>query len=105
MVIELNEQNFESEVLKSDVPVLVDFWAPWCGPCHIVSPVLDKLAGEYAGRVKFAKVNVDGNQELARRYNVMSIPMLVLFKGGSQVDSLLGAVPEGSIRQKVDALL
>ncbi|MBI2831047.1 MAG: thioredoxin [Chloroflexi bacterium] len=105
MVTEITDQTFENEVLKSSIPVLVDFWAPWCGPCRMIGPVVDKLSGQYTGKVKFCKINVDENQKMASKYKVMSIPLLLLFKSGQQVDSLLGAVPESKIKSKVEALL
>ena len=105
MVNEVNDQSFETEVIKCDIPVVVDFWAPWCGPCRMIAPVTDKLSKEYADRVKFCKLNVDENPEMAQKYRVMSIPLLLFFKDGQQVDSVLGAVPESMLQPKIKALL
>ena len=105
MVGDINDQNFESEVIKSEIPVVVDFWAPWCGPCRMIAPVTEKLSEEYASKVKFCKLNVDENPEMSQRYRVMSIPLLLLFKNGEQVDGILGAVPESTIKPKIEALL
>jgi thioredoxin 1 len=103
-VIEVTDQNFEEEVLESDVPTEVDFWAPWCGPCHMVSPIYDKLSEEY-GDFKFCKIDVDQNPQTARHYNIVSIPMQMFFANGEKVDEILGAVPEHMIRSKVAEIL
>jgi len=103
-VVEVTDQNFEEEVLRSDLPTEVDFWAPWCGPCMMVSPIYDKLSEEY-DNFKFCKINVDDNLETARRYQVMSIPMQMFFVNGERVDDLLGAAPERLIRSKVEGVL
>lgn len=96
-VAEINDQNFESEVLNSDQPVLVDFWAPWCGPCKMLAPTIDELAGEYAGRVKVGKVNTDEARQVAIQHQIQSIPTLILFKGGQVVERTMGAQPKQMI--------
>ena len=103
-VVEVTDQTFEEEVLRSDLPTEVDFWAPWCGPCVIVSPIYDQLSMEYEN-FKFCKINVDENLETARRYQIMSIPMQMFFVNGEKVDELLGAVPERMIRVTVDKVI
>lgn len=105
MVLEVNDQNFENEVIKAGTPVVVDFWAPWCGPCRMLAPVTEKLADAYSGKVKFCKINVDENPEMSKKYQVMSIPLVLFFKDGKQKDSSLGAVPETMLKPKVEALL
>ncbi len=105
MVLEISDQNFESEVIKSDLPVVIDLWAPWCGPCRMVGPVIEKLAEKYDGKVKFCKLNVDENQQTAVTYSVMSIPTLLFFKDGKVADTVIGAMPEQALKPRVDALL
>ena len=102
--IEINEANFETEVLQSAQPVLVDFWAEWCGPCKMIAPVLDEIATEQTGRVKIAKVNVDANPELAARYGIQSIPTLLYFAGGELRHQTVGVASKKAIVTKLDTL-
>ena len=105
MVLEVGDQSFDTEVIKSDKPVLVDLWAPWCGPCRMVAPIIEKLDGDYGEKVKFCKVNVDDNPNTSSKYGVMSIPTLLLFKNGQVEDTIVGAVPESTLKQKIDRIL
>ncbi|GAB6158976.1 thioredoxin [Desulfotomaculum varum] len=105
MAMEFNAANFETEVLKSDVPVLVDFWAAWCGPCRAIAPIIDQLSAEFAGKVKIGKVNVDENRDLAQQFGVMSIPTLIFFKNGQKVDQVIGFTSKADLEKKLNALL
>src|SRR3989442_8101015 len=101
-VILVSESDFDSTVLQSEIPVFVDFYADWCGPCNMIAPTIEALSEEYAGKVKFVKINVDNNQQLAMKYDIMSIPTSMLFENGSVKDSLIGAYPASAYRQRID---
>ena len=103
--LHLDEKNFETEVVKSRLPVLVDFWAEWCGPCKMITPIIDQLSVELQGKMKMAKVNVDEVPELAGKFNVMSIPTLLIFKNGQPVDQIVGAMPKDKLLAKLNAHL
>ncbi|ADD68043.1 MAG: thioredoxin [Peptostreptococcales bacterium] len=95
MATELNEASFQTEVLDAETPVLIDFWAVWCGPCRMLTPTIESLASEYQGKVKVGKVNVDENQQLAAKYGIMSIPTVMIFNGGKVVEQFIGVQPKG----------
>ncbi len=105
MEYKFTEENFENEVLNSDIPVLVDFYADWCGPCKMMMPVVEKLAETYEGKVKVGKVNSDENNQLAAKYGIMSIPSFLIFKGGQVVDNATGAMPMEALAMKLDGVL
>jgi len=104
-MLDVTKDTFEREVLKNHLPVLVDFWAPWCGPCRIVGPALDKLSSEYTTKLKFTKLNVDDNQEIAAQYDVRGIPCMIIFSKGNEMDRIIGAYPEIELRRKIDLIL
>jgi thioredoxin 1 len=99
MVKDISDNVFDSEVLKSDIPVIVDFWAPWCGPCRVVSPIIEELSKTYEGKIKFTKVNVDENPEKASQYQIFSIPNMKIFKNGKLVDEIVGVAPKEEIEK------
>ena len=104
-VLTLGDENFDKEVLKSTVPVLVDFWAPWCAPCRMVAPAVEEIATKYAGQVKVGKLNIDEHQAVPQQYNVMSIPTLLVFKNGQPIDQVVGAVPKTHLENMVKKAL
>lgn len=104
-VLELSETNFEQEVTKSSVPVLVDLWAAWCGPCRVIAPVVEELAGTYQGKVKMGKLNVDDYPQVAAQLRIMNIPTLLLFKGGKEVDRIVGVVPKEELSRRIDRVV
>ena len=100
--VDISDDTFEDEVIKSEVPVLVDFWAEWCGPCKIIAPIVEELAGEYNGKVKFTKLDIDSNPEAARKYGVRGIPTLLIFSGGEPVDQVVGAIPKAVLKSHLE---
>lgn len=101
----INEQNFEQEVVNSDIPVLLDFWAPWCGPCKMLLPVIDEIAKEYDGKIKVGKVNTDENMSLSSKFQITSIPCLIIFKGGKAINKMVGFRPKNDIMKEIDNVL
>jgi len=104
-VINLTQDNFKSDIIDSDIPALVDFWAPWCSPCRMIAPVVDEVAEEFGGKVKVGKVNVDENRDIAIEYGVMSIPTLIVFKGGQAVDRVVGFKPKNEMKTLLEKYL
>ncbi len=99
------DSNFDAEALKSDIPVVIDFWATWCGPCRMIAPIMEDLAAQYEGKVKIGKLDVDENQQVAIKYGVRSIPTVLILKGGEIKETIIGAVPKGAFVEKIDKVL
>ena len=104
-LIKLTDENFEDEVIKSDKPVLIDFWATWCGPCRMIAPIVEELATEYEGKAKIGKLDVDSNQQTSIKYGVRSIPTLLIFKDGEVKETIIGAVPKKNIVEKLNSVI
>lgn len=103
--IDITDDSFEKEVLQSDKPVIVDFWATWCGPCKMIAPILEEVASEYSDKVKIVKLDVDSNNQTAGKYNIMSIPSLLFFKNGEIVDQVVGAIPKAQLTARLDKIM
>ena len=104
-MLDITKETFEKEVLHNQLPVLVDFWAPWCGPCRMIGPILEKISSEYTKKLKFSKMNVDDSQEIAVTHDVRGIPCMIIFSGGKEIDRIIGAYPEDQLRKKLDLVL
>ena len=104
-LIEFTDDNFDTEVLRSNLPVLVDFWAEWCGPCKMIAPIVEEISSDYAGKIKVGKVNVDFNNQVAMQYGIRGIPALLVFKGGSVANQIVGAVPKNNITEILDEVI
>jgi thioredoxin 1 len=104
-VASVTDQTFESEVLKAPTPVLVDFWATWCGPCKMIAPIVEEIAGEYVGKLKVLKLDVDENGGIAAKYNIMSIPTLGIFQGGNLIERIVGYMPKEQLKKRIDSAL
>jgi len=107
MVIVLNKKNFEREVVEGDIPVIVDFWAPWCGPCQVMGPIFENLSEgkNFEGKLKFCKINVDDENEIASRYGIQGIPCLVIMRGGKEVDRIVGLMPKDLLKKRINEIL
>ena len=103
--VEFTEQNFEQDVMQSTTPVLVDLWAAWCGPCRLLTPIVEELAGTYQGKMKVGKLNVDDHPQVAGRFRIMNIPTLLFFKGGQEVDRIVGVVPKEELSRRIDRVI
>lgn len=104
-MLELNKDNFEKEVKESDTPVIVDFWASWCGPCMAMAPAFEEASKDYEGKLKFAKLNVEDNQDIAGQFSIRGIPCLVVFNKGEEVDRIVGSLPKDALKEKIDEIL